>query len=159
MEQLNCNCHLGVHTTVRLKLNSRLKRNWGPAEYAVVMKCNVSRKLVLMGSCMIESSLFFTWWFNQQKIALHSCMNYEKMNIESLSIDKLFSYNKLQHLFFDINDITTIMKSMIQIMKSMIWTHRQLKLIMLLMGNNWQRTALNRKSIFILKDILKYDKS
>ena len=47
-------------------------------------------------------------------------MNYEKMNIESLSIDKLFSYNKLQHLFFDINDITTIMKSMIQIMKSMI---------------------------------------
>lgn len=43
-------------------------------------------------------------------------MNYE-MNIESLSIDKLFSYNKL-HLFFDINDITTIMKSMIRIMKT-----------------------------------------
>ena len=26
-------------------------------------------------------------------------MNDEKMNIESLSIDKLFSYNKLQHLY------------------------------------------------------------
>ena len=106
-------------------------------------------------------------------------MNDEKMNIENLSIDKLFSYNKLQHLFFYINDIKqwyqamissndikTIMKSMKGIMRSMKRTmksmkraHDQLKLIMLLMGNNWQRTVLNRKSIFILKDILKYDKS